>query len=530
MPVNCERSTSGGKGNLGMFIERDPKICAAGLPSAQSNERVGDALQHYLLKDAADALLSDAVFPEPKPRPLPPLRRPMPQDMRNAGPYGQVANLINPPTKTKFQTLVDDFKDTAYSSYWNKQLGSVKDPVPMLPEGFDTTGTTFGKPTLYHGRLYDIIMPIDPIPDKTPHSKEAGVQVQRNYCKPPFSADLTYGHRTFMDKRGSHGRCCVTDDRIVLGTAGRTIINSIESNYLDAHQPRISTALSPNDNIKEVPEGYSFGILKPPDNLPECLTFCEINKGVAFFRKCLKHLNTMRKGLSSRVLPSFFHDFYLNLKYYDKERTGWLPKDIVYKHCGIKLIRFDPALLEPLLSMWQAFDGSKIEYEIFVRVINYREPSPEIPKIPDLPADCLDFRTTYTEMVKPGQKVDTRLMAGLPSGRYLDLDFPITPERLCKADRICLPHESDAKSCLNPSVLTLLFVNHRDMYEKREPHVVRRVFEATGEKFTDKRFNALWEEAKQQHSQGWVCYETFRRTLKKHPDATEFEEKEKVQE
>lgn len=512
MPLECNTATSGGKGNRGMFIERDPKIVAAGIASAQATETVGAALQHYLLKDEADALLSDAIFPPPKPQPCPPLRHPKPPDMRNAGPDGQVAWLINPPNKTKFEVLVADFKETVYTSYWNKKLGEVRDPVPMLPKGFDKH-TTFGKPTSHNDTLYDIVMPKVPLPDKTPLSKRAGVQVNRNYCPPLYRSDVTYGYRTTADKRGTRGRCAVTDDRIVLGTANMGIVSSIDANFKHTRQPRIGEVLAPNDNINEVPKDYAFGIIKPPDNVKECLRFCEINKGVEFFRSCLKHLNTVRKGLSKRVLPSFFNTFYSNLKYYDKEGSGWLAKEIVYEFCGIKLIRFDPALIEPLLSMWGAFNGSEIEFKIFVRVINYRIPSPEIPKIMEVPEECLDFRTTYTEMVKPGQKPDTRRMAGLPSGRYFDLDFPISPERMCKADRICLPQESDARSCLCPSLLTLLFVSHRDMYQKREPDVIRKVFEATGEKFTDETFDAIWEESKKLHSQGWVCYETFRQTL-----------------
>lgn len=513
MPVDCQRSTSGGKGNIGMFIERDPNICAAGLPSAQPDHRISDSLQHYLLKDETDCLISDAIIPPSKPRPLPRLRKPLPLDMRYAGPFGTVSQMVNPPIKTKFQTLIDDFKDTAYKSYWKKPLGRVQDPVPMLPEGFDMFGTTFGKKTAFHGRLYDIVMPKQPYPDKTPRKKLAGVQQHRNYCSPPFEPDLYFGHRTYVDKRGTYARCCMTDDRVVLGNGNRTIINSIQSNFQDVNQPRSGTVLAPNDNINDVPKGYSFGKLKPPDNLPECLTNCQINPGQALCRKCFKHLNSLRKCLKTRFLPTFFRGFYLNLKYFDKEKTGWLPKDVVYKYCGTKLIRFDPDLIEPLLSMWQAFDGSRIEYKTFVHVINYREPSPEIPKISDIEDECLDFRTTYTVMVKPDKEPDNSRMAGLPSGRYFDMDYPVTPARCCKADRICLLQESDMKSCLNPSVFTMFHVSHRDMYENREPHIIRKVFEAAGEKFSDDRFNAVWENAKKYHSQGWVCYETFRRAL-----------------
>ncbi|XP_026763286.1 EF-hand domain-containing family member B-like [Galleria mellonella] len=513
MPVDCQRSTCGGKGNYGMFIKRSPNLCAAGLPTAQPDDHVKDSLQHYLLKDEADSLISDAIIPADKTRPLPPLHHPIQPDKRNAGLFCDVAEIVNPPNKTKFQSLTDDLKDTAYSSYWKRPLGCVHDSVPMLPEGFDVFGITFGRRTPFHGRLYDIVMPKNPYPDKTPPSKRPGEQRKYNYCKPSFDSDLTYGHRTYVDKRGSYVKCCLTDNKVFEGTGNRTIVNSIQANFLDTKQSRIGIVSAPNENIKNVPKDFCFGKLKPPDNLPECLTLCELNPGRDHFHKCLKHLNTLRKSLSTRFLPTFFNGFYLNLKHFNKDKSGWLPKEVVYNYCGTKLIRFDPTLIEPLLSLWQAFDGTRIEYKIFVNVINYREPFPEIPKIPDLQKHCLNFNTTYTKMVKTGQKADQRPMAGLPSGRYLDLDYPISPEKCCKADTICLPHESDMKSCLSPSVLTFLHVNHRDMYAKREPHVVKRVFEATGEKFCDDTFNAIWKNAKKYHSQGWVCYETFRRAL-----------------
>lgn len=513
MPIECRRSTTGGKGNRGMYIERDANIVAAGLPTAQQDEKVGDFLKHYLLQEEADALIGDAIIPPPKARKLPPMRKPIPLDMRFAGPNCHMAQILNTSDKTKFTTLISDFKATTYASYWKAPLGKSKDPIPMLPAGFDIHGTTFGKPTPFHGRLYDIVMPKIPYPDKTPPSKNAGVQIDRNYCKPPYNPDLTYGHRTFVDKRGTYARCCVTDDRIKLGASNKVICNTIQADFIYSRQPRVGLELAPNNNIHEVPVGYSFGILKPPDNVAECLSYCEVNKGVAFFRQCMKHLNTVRKALSSRYLPTFFHQIYLSLKFYDSNKTGWLPKDIVYKYCNSKLIRFDPSLIEPLLSIWQAFDGNNIEFKTFVRVINYRIPSPEIPKIPDLKADCLEYSTTYSEMVKPGQAPDNHKMAGLPSGRYFDLDYPISPERCCLADRICLPHESDMKSCIAPSILTKLFVNHRDMYTQRDSSTVRKVFEAAGEKFTDEKFESLWKEAQKLHSEGWVCFETFRQTL-----------------
>ncbi|XP_049877266.1 EF-hand domain-containing family member B-like [Pectinophora gossypiella] len=517
MPLECQRLTTGGKGNVGKYIERDARICAAGVPSSQADETVGRALQHYLLKDEVDALMSDAIIPPKPPRPLPPLRQPLPYDRRNAGLNTCVAKLVNPPNQTKFQQLTADVKDTVYQSYWKKPLGQVPDPIPMFPKGFDIHGTTYGKKLPYEGTLYDLVMPKIPLPDLPP-SKRAGVQVRRNYCQPAFNPDLTYGYRTKVDPRGIYAKCALTDNRVVEGTAERTCNNFIQADFQVRKQPILGKVLAPNNNISCVPEGYTFGMLKRPENLPECLTFCELNPGRVFFRKCLGHLNSLRKILSTRFLPTFFKKAYYNLKYFDKEKCGWIPKEIVYEYCGSKLIRFDPSLIEPLLCMWKAFDGSKIEYKTFSHILNFKEPLPELPKVPDLHPDCLDFRTTYGEMVKPGQDPGPLMRAGLPSGRYMDTDYPVTPEGYCKAHRTCLPHESDMNSCLKPSILTLVHVSHRDLYAKREPHVVRRVFEAAGDTFTEEKFNAIWEEAKKYHSLGWVCYETFRKALESYKE------------
>lgn len=521
MPLECMRRTSGGKGNIGKFIERDPRIhiCAAGVPTKKPNESVADNFNQYLLKDEVDALLGDTIIPPPKPRPLLPLRHPIPIDSRYGGPYGQVAQIISPPTRSKFHTICDDLRETYYASYWKKGLGQVPDPTPMLPTGFDIEGTTFGKKLAPDITLYDLVMPKNPT-DQTLPSRGPGLQTCRNYCRPAYNPDLTYGERLNAEPRGILMKCALTDDRVKLGIDKRTITNFVKTDVDLAYQTTLGTSSTPLDNINCVPEGYSFGKLKFPENLPECLTTCKIDPQKDVVRKCLAHLNSLRKIMTKKFLPTYFRQFYLALKYYDKEKTGWLPKKIIYDYCGTQNIRFDPSLIQPLLILWNAFDEqSCIEYKTFVQVLNYKAVLPDLPKISEFPPDCLDFRTTYGEMVKLGQEKDYSLRAGLPSGRYLDLDYPITPEGFCGAHRICLCQESDMMSALTPSILTSMFVSHRDMYAKRKPHVVKRVFDAMGEKFTDERFNAIWEEAKKYHSQGWVCYETFRKAMEKYPEA-----------
>ncbi|XP_072942953.1 uncharacterized protein [Epargyreus clarus] len=106
--------------------------------------------------------------------------------------------------------------------------------------------------------------------------------------------------------------------------------------------------------------------------------------------------------------------------------------------------------------------------------------------------------------------------AGTPSGRYFDKDFPITPDGCCKADRYYLPHESDAKACLCPSVFTLYGISHRDMYAQREPDEIKRIFKTIERDMNEDTFGTVWKDAKKYHPKGLVCYETFRRALKQY--------------
>lgn len=509
MSKHC--GTIGGKGNIGMFIERDPQVCAAGKVSAQGSQSVRDSLQHYLLQEEVEALIRDSIHPTPKPCKLPPLRHPPKVDKRNSGPFNQVREVIGPPIKTKFQTLVADFQESVYASYWKKVTGKVTDPVPTLPQGFNIY-TTMGKKSPDCGRLYDVVMPKDPIPDKTPPTKQPGYQTTRNYCE-SFNPNISFGIRYNCDPRGIWAKCCMTDNDVLGGTALKKPIHTTLANFQCATRSQLGVPFAPNNNISCVPKGHTFGKLEPePCKVAECLTTCKLNPNRDFFMKCLAHLNSLRKYMSKRFEPTFFKNLYLALRYYDTEKSGWLPKEIIYKYCNTKFVRFNSDLIEPLLTLWNAFNGSHIKYKDFVFMLNFTQSSPEIPKIWDIPEDCIDFRTTYSEMVKPGQEIDNRGMAGLPSGRYFDMDYPVTPSDCCKADREYLPHETDAKANLCPSIFTLTNVSHRDMYAKREPETLKRIFDAVGDKFDDETFEKIWTNAKKYHSQGWVSIETFRRS------------------
>ncbi|CAG9563978.1 unnamed protein product [Danaus chrysippus] len=415
MPQIRQNNVSGGKGNKDMFIERNNKICAAGKPTDQPLENISSPLKWYSLQDEVDALISDAIEPSTLKTKFPPIKEVKKRDMRYASIFSEGSELLNPPVKTKMQTLVEDFKNTTYSSYWKKAVGKISDPVPTLPEGFNIYSTPCGLDKRTHDSAYDIILPKNPIIDKTPKSKSPGYQVNRNYCF--FNKNSTFGIKAEGDRTGKFMKCCLTDDRVTLGTALKQTIADIQAKFKNETASKLATSIMPNNNISRVPEGFAFGKIYPPgEQLIECL----------------------------------------------------------------------------------------------------REPSPELPKIYDVPEEYLDFRTTYGDMVRENQEIDTRNMAGIPSGRYFDKDYPITPEGCCKADRTYLPHESDARTCLLPSILTSLGVSHRDLYARRDRKTIMEVFGRAGYKFDEEKFKTIWEMAEKYHSQKWVCYETFRKCLREY--------------
>ncbi|PZC73379.1 hypothetical protein B5X24_HaOG209646 [Helicoverpa armigera] len=509
--LKCVHKTQGGKGNENRFTERGPRtLLAAGVLTAQADERVSKLLKNYRLQDEVDALIGDALNKKPDFKPT--RRPPDTPDMRNRGPYTEIRNLINPPKQTKFEELVEDLKSTAYHSYWKAPHGKTRDITPFLPEGFDILSDTFGKKNVPSESAYDVITPKTPVAE-IPPSKGPGYQTNRNYCK-PYNPKTCFGIVCMPDKTGICAKASLKEERIVLGNGNYIPKTSHQADFQELRSSRLGTARQPNQNMDCVPPGFTFGEIKAPPEVPSWLSYCRINVGRHFLMKCLGHLNSVKKALSKRVGGLFFKGFYLYLKHLDEDKTGWVHKDVVYDYCAFKHVRVNPALIEPLLEMWNGFDGTRMRYELFIHLINFQNPMPDLPRIPDIEVSkCLDFSTTYRDMVMPGQEVDTRRRAGLPSGRYLEFDFVETTEGSCRAYRAYLPEETDTGSCIDPSTFTRYGVTHRDLYAKRSPEVVRRVFEAAGDKFTDESFNECWEKAKEYHSQGWVSFETFRRVL-----------------
>lgn len=505
--------------NIGTVEYRQPKVytpcklITGGLKGGIKGIPEEGILQEYCLEDEVNALLHDAIIPQPKPRTVK-RRRPPPNDMRNAGIFSGGWNLINPPSETKFMDLVNDVKETTYASYWNKPLGSSRDITPLLPEEYVRKDVRFGKSTKSEESLYDIIFPVNKCSEQELHL--VGVRSKLNYSKPAFDENKTFGYRY---QRSSSVECCLKYENILLGKNLLSLVDVKQAEHQKATTPKLGLPMTPNDNINSVPEEFRFGLptKKLKETTASCLNYCKVKPEKAFLHDCLRHLNSVHECLRKSHPHTLFRTYYLKLKFMDECKTGWLPREEIYDFCNRNRIFFQPNFIEPLLSMWSIFDGSNIQYETFIRVLNYREPSLEFPKLQDIDKNCLDFRTTYGEMVKPHDNRKTggdwTLRAGLPKSRYFDLDYHMVPYRSSDANIIGFPEESHAFSQMVPCTFANYDVTIQDMYATRDQKTIRRVFEASGEKFTEEKFQKVWSEAEKYHSKGVVCYETFRKAL-----------------
>lgn len=56
-----------------------------------------------------------------------------------------VKECLQPHSKTVFQTIISELRNTVMNSYWNKEVGKTRYQVPHLPVGMDPLEVTFGK-------------------------------------------------------------------------------------------------------------------------------------------------------------------------------------------------------------------------------------------------------------------------------------------------------------------------------------------------------------------------------------------------
>ncbi|KYB27190.1 EF-hand domain-containing family member B [Tribolium castaneum] len=513
--------------NENKFIDRAPFILAAGKLSDNLGDSVANCLKQYSVDDASKALKYFANAKNAKP-----VYEPEPYKNKiQRGVYTEIRTILQPAVKTRYQTLINELKETSYESHWNKCIGKSRDPIPGLPKGLNPLEVTFGIKSNKDESVKELVNPPKGVYQvltenqiahemykKSHNDYNVGERICRNYLSPAFDSSKRFGERTKFDPRGIWVRCACTwhQNEPVVYT------NKIQADFLNKTRNKLGECLRPNNIGEQLPKDFVYGkpavrdlygveeLLKDGDCPP-----CQFKRDL----KCwLMSFNKMKQNLFKRFTLEFTpNDLAKSLLYYDGDQSGTLPLETFYKVCSCHRFTFDRANLEPLLRLLSIICEDKILYMKFLDIVDSKTPPLQLMKIQDVPE-----RNQYYLSSSQAAVCDYLLInnassppAGIPSIRY-DLSRPIVPHGGCRADLENLGDECSAAILLNPSVYCNYGLSFRDFFLPRKPDVLRSLFEKVGYEIDDASFEKLWTEGVDQDKTGSVCVDTFNNLVQKY--------------
>ncbi|XP_057652847.1 EF-hand domain-containing family member B-like [Diorhabda carinulata] len=516
--------------NKGRFIDRSPLICAAGKITTDSNN-AANTFKEYNIEDKITALKHDAnIWHED--RFEPPLKLPNFKQPAFFGRNTEISKVLNPPLETRYQTLLQDLRETTYDSLWNKEIGKVRDPVPGLPKGMIPTTVTFGKPSVKETSVKELINPSKTPYEvlwesqvghdyykKTHNDYNAGEQLLRGYLSPPFDEKACFGKKTNFDYRGICVKCCCQWHI----QKPITYASRIQADLIDKWKPVLGKSLAPNRNITCVPKNHAFGDRYVRDQYGVQDLMKDASIEPCLFKRdffiWVRMWNKLRSKTKELVREGRFNfpEFYKKLLHFDKEKVGRLPKDKFYELCLNSHINFSLADMEPLLKLLNVIEGDQIDYTLFVNMINVNAPPIELMSVKDIPPDKLYYITTSQASSCDFLFINNAEMrsSGIPTCRT-DLSAPQTPPGSCLADIENLGDSTNIKTLLNPSIYANYGLSYRDFFLPRQPEMLRALFEKIGYSFSENNFEKIWKEGVEQDGTGLVCVDTFKKILQKY--------------
>ncbi|KAH0810018.1 hypothetical protein GEV33_012773 [Tenebrio molitor] len=515
--------------NQNKFIDRTPRILAAGKLSDNLGNSVANCLREYSIDDAAKALKLVANIDENENKTK--YRTEPYKNKIRKGIYTDIRPILQPKVKTRYQTLINELKETSYESHWNKVVGKGRDPIPGLPRGLNPLEVTFGVQSNKDESVKELVNPSKGVYQvlsesqvghewykKSHNDYNVGEKICRNYLTPAFDSAKRFGEKSKYDARGIWVRCACTwhqNEPVV-------ITSKIQADFLNKTRSRLGECLTPNNIAENLPKGFVFGksykrelygveeLLRDSDCPP-----CQFKRDL----KCwLTSFNKLRIYLNIRDHSEFtLNDVCKRLLYYDADKSGCLPLETFYQVCACYQFTFDKDNLEPLLRLLSIICDNKINYTKFFDIVNCKTAPLELVKIEDVPernqyyitssqAACCDY-LIINNADSPA--------AGIPSIRY-DLSRPIVPLGGCRADLENLGDECSAAILLNPSIYFNYGLSFRDFFIPRKRDVIRGLFEKTGYSLSDAAFEKLWSEGVEHDKTGLVCVDTFNKLLEKY--------------
>ncbi|KAJ3655579.1 hypothetical protein Zmor_014702 [Zophobas morio] len=515
--------------NKHKFIDRTPLILAAGKRSNDTEDSVANCLKNYSIADTSEALKYVANMDEKKNKPQ--FETEKYKNTMRKGIFTEIKPILQPKVKTRYQSLINELKETTYESHWNKVLGKGRDPIPGLPKGLNPLEVTFGIQSNKDESVKELINPSKGVYQiltesqighdlykKSHNNYNAGERICRNYLTPAFDSTKRFGEHSRYDPRGIWVRCACTwhqNEPVVF-------VNKIQADFLNRTRSRLGECLTPNNIKKQLPENFVFGkpykrelyrieeLLKDSNCPP-----CEFKRDL---KRWLTSFNTLKTFIRRKVNIEFtLEDLCQRLLYYDKEKCGTLPLEVFYDVCACYHFLFDKENLEPFLQLLSIICNDRIEYKRFLDIVNYKKEPIQLMKLQDIPEQNQYYLTSSQAAVCDYVIINNvnSPTAGIPSIRN-DLSRPTVPLGGCRADLENLGEDCSAGILLNPSIYLNYGLSFRDFFIPRNQNVIRSLFEKAGYKINDTIFEKLWLESIEHDKTGLVCVDTFHKMLEKH--------------
>lgn len=478
----------------GLFIDRSPCIRAAGIKSIQQNSEIKKCFEDDIVVEEAPSICIQDY-------PLPPKKTQIYKGFNT-----DVKECLQPESnKCFFDVLTKEFQETVYDSYWNKPLGKVRDPYPMIPKGLNIKEVCFGKPTPKSATtVADLVSPqkdyLDVMEDsrkghdmykRTHNDYDVGEKIARNYID-PFEKDLVYGKPTPCDPNGG----CI---KKVLNTDvdEKILVSKILADRRTRTKDLVGRVLAPNKNIDCVPKGHAFGKLYKREmyGVGELLKDCEPSADKIDLLEEFSSVNTLRqqiakKDLRHRDLDGAFHQV-------DHENSGCLHINEVYQVLAKFKIFPEHEFLAALLKRLKILsENGMVAYKKLEELLNVNAPFPDVLKIKDCPKELLNFETTNQKAYRyhfSNDFVDGQFIpkAGIQSEPPIPLN-----------------------SLISPSIYSNFGLEPTDFFVSRSPEYIRTLFGNLGCKFNDDEFKTIW--CSSSDPNGCVSVNSFLKTLKTH--------------
>jgi len=480
--------------------------------------------------------------------------------------------LVNPNPKSFFTHRLDEKReDSVYASRRRAPLGKSHDQREGLPEGHGPNTQRYGIPTMVDGSASELVSPAKSRKQvehenslgldlyKKSHNKHAvGETYDRKYDWSRVPSTSCFGVETPHDNRGLNTKKTFKWLHETLSDKAAQITSKRVDDFRERSIPQVGVVHDPIKDTMNVSNNHVYGIMVKPDQYGAG-DLIHMRDPANFLRGKDRQrgiLAAVRHHLKKANYQNFA-DLKAAFSFYDKDKSGTINLDKLRSICQQFNLPVQTELLEALLASCDKDKDAQINYVEFANFLNWKDKMPtglstdqNNNNNPDRKNENIDSyeqkiieeamesgvdlsKTGLSQLNRLGKQIDTAhggeytTSASMINGNVLS-DFTKTyqpngvptirsdrpaPRIRRIGDNTNYGDESDAYGLINPSIYSNYGVFEEDFFKKRDPHVMRRIFDSIGVEMTNDTFQQLWERARNNTPNGEVSVESFRNIL-----------------